>query len=259
MLTAVDSKGQMVLQPSRRRDSTRRAPSSRPDRSRPDQGRPDQGRPDQGGRRAAAKRWSAITVAGLAAAGLTTLIMQGFLDNSIDKADTTTEPAAGASGAATVPAGTGAKATGVFGGERRTVLHLAEVDKNLYLNRSGELAAHENADARSEFALLPAESGHFIESLAATSSGERQCLRVEPQDDDAGAITLGGCAPNTATRFDLVPTGKRDTHGHPTFTIHDQTNGAVEWSSVRSQLYLKPKGDTPVGTTVSFADRGALR
>ena len=214
--------------------STRRRPTARARGSRPP--------------RAAMKWWSAIAVAGLVAAAVTTLTVQALLglapEEPISDATSTTAPAP-------------VKADGVFGGRRRTLLHLAPADLNLYVTDEGRLKVHAGTGARSEFVLVPSGSAYLIETLAPTASTDRRCLGTGPSTGDVTVLTLGTCAPGPATQFRFVPTGKHDRDGHPTFAIQNQAHGDVEWSQVRKMLYLSPAGGTR--TTVSFTDRGAVR
>ncbi|MEV4641310.1 serine/threonine-protein kinase [Actinoplanes sp. NPDC049548] len=156
-------------------------------------------------------------------------------------------------------------ATGIFSGERRTVVHLVEVDRELTAGSGAPRAAAPAGKEGLEitgtpeemFALVPYGNDHLVRAVGPAAAPGRECLHVEEPVLGTSAVSVKDCTPGPATLFTLVPTGHSD--GGPTFLISSQGRGELQWSTVRKELYVQPVGSGPITTTFRFVDQGPLR
>ena len=170
-------------------------------------------------------------------------------------------PAASGSGGPSVtapapaPARTGTPA--ILAGERRTLIHVVEIDRDLAVPSPGEVVTSDGTGKDALFALLPTGVDHLIQSLA-PGGGEPSCLGVKVHDDRASSLVATACDATKATLFSIGETGDKDDKNRPTYTIYNDAHGYVQWWDDRSEIYVQPTGDGPPGTTFSFVDRGPV-
>jgi eukaryotic-like serine/threonine-protein kinase len=145
----------------------------------------------------------------------------------------------------------------VLAGTRRTLLHLAEADKDLALPVGGTAKASDGTKAESVFALEPLGSGSYlIHSEQPAANGHARCLGV--REATGGASTLVGtdCDTERQTVFELVASGRMDDKGRPTYVIRNTHYGAVQFLDRTSTVYVEQGEGNAPSTTFSFVDRG---
>ncbi|XVV15776.1 serine/threonine-protein kinase [Actinoplanes sp. CA-131856] len=192
---------------------------------------------------------AAVVVFALAAGGA------GFaLRNRHSEAAT---PAPASSSPAPAPAATGLP--GILAGKRRTLLHLANVDKDLYLPQNAPAKAGGGTTPESVFMLIPHGEQFQIASAVPTLSGERRCLGIEPSDTRASsALVPLDCAVSDETLFAVSATSELDDKNRPTYSLISEPYGIVQWSEDDARLYVELAGDFPATIPFSFVDRGPV-
>jgi hypothetical protein len=149
----------------------------------------------------------------------------------------------------------------ILRGNRRTLIHLAEIDRDLSLDRHAyEVEASDGTGVRSLFVLVPVGVDYLIKSLRSEGhpgDGET-CLGVKVIPDKASSLVVAECSPSKATLFALSPTGARDDKGRPTYHVVNETYGFVQWSKGRKAVIVEEVGDATPTASFSFVDRGAI-
>ena len=164
------------------------------------------------------------------------------------------------------PTGKPALATGVFGGERQTLIHIVEAKGELGFGDSGrwQVAAAEQdgldlvGAPEQMFALVPYGNKHLVRAVRPAGGKDPGCLAVDAPDLDTSTVSVRACTPGPATLFTLIPTGRKDG-GEATFLISNQDGGELQWSTANKELYVRPVGTGPITTTFTFLDQGPLR
>ena len=145
----------------------------------------------------------------------------------------------------------------ILRGERRTLIHFAEIDRDLSLDRHwNEVEVSDGKGARSQFVLLPSGRKHLIKSLRSEGYPDDAdtCVGVRVAASKPSILVVANCLPTPATEFTLTPTGGRDDQGRPTYHLSNDTYGTVQWSAERKALYVEKSTPT---ASFSFVDRGA--
>ncbi|MEV6597845.1 serine/threonine-protein kinase [Actinoplanes sp. NPDC051346] len=145
----------------------------------------------------------------------------------------------------------------IFAGNRRALLHLAEIDRDLALPEKGPARASAGTGDDALFSLDPVGVDYLIKSVVPDKDGER-CLGVRVDPAGPGSLTATDCEVTKATLFVITPTGEKDDKGRPTYSLSNAEYGLVQWSEERRAVYVEHPDDFPDDLTVSFVDRGAL-
>ncbi|MFD0968047.1 serine/threonine-protein kinase [Plantactinospora endophytica] len=149
----------------------------------------------------------------------------------------------------------------IFQGNRRTLIHLAEIDRDLALDyHSYEVAASDGTGMKSQFVLVPTGVDYLIRSLRGEGRADNPetCLGVKITPDVGGSLVAADCIPTQATLFSLSATGARDDKNRRTYHIYNERYGFVQWSAERRAVYVEQVGDATPTASFSFVDRGAL-
>jgi hypothetical protein len=152
------------------------------------------------------------------------------------------------SGSAGDPGGT----TAILDGQRRTLLHVREVNKDLSLAADG--TATVSGGGRSAFTLIRSGDLYLIRSHEPIRDA-RPCLEVRrtPRVD---RLVAGGCTESDATLFHLGVTGRTDELGRPTYYLKNTRYGTVQWSSDRSEVFVEPTEPDQIDTSFVLVDQG---
>ncbi|WDZ83771.1 serine/threonine protein kinase [Micromonospora cathayae] len=144
----------------------------------------------------------------------------------------------------------------MLAGQRRILLHLVEIDRDLTLPFDGQVHVGDGTGADALFMLDPVGVDYMIKSLN-PDVAHRPCLGVKI--DSAGYASLVGtdCQPTEATLFGITREG-RDDKGRTSYSIISDTYGVVQWSPDEKKIYVEHLGDAEIGTTFSLVDRGAI-
>ncbi|WP_422770505.1 serine/threonine-protein kinase [Plantactinospora sp. WMMC1484] len=151
--------------------------------------------------------------------------------------------------------------TPILQGSRRTLIHLAEIDRDLALDyHSYEVEASDGTGVRSQFVLVPFGVNHMIRSLRGEGRDDNPetCLGVKIASDGPSSLVAAECIPTRATLFSLAPTGERDDKNRRTYHIRSEAYGFVQWSAARRTVYVEEVGDATPTASFSLVDRGAL-
>ncbi|MEV4702808.1 serine/threonine-protein kinase [Actinoplanes sp. NPDC049316] len=196
------------------------------------------------GRRRAAVAGAALAV--LAGAGLAVNALTG--DGGEPAAVVRTD----ATAATTAPRTPGPLAAG-----RRGVLHLVEVDDDVWIfpnggevSRTGEVGG---AERESHFTLVPYGAGYQIKWL--TGDFGEMCLGVRVNPGADGVLVTAPCRRTDATAFTFTATGKKDARGRAAYHIANPAFGTLEWSQESSRVVVR-KDDDDARTSFTFVDRG---
>ncbi|SNY47436.1 serine/threonine protein kinase [Paractinoplanes atraurantiacus] len=180
----------------------------------------------------------------------------GFvLRNRHSDAATSPPPPSASVSPAPAPAATGLP--GILAGKRRTLLHLANVDKDLYLPQNAPARAGGGTTPESVFILIPHGEQYQIASAVPTLSDERRCLGIKPSETRASSeLVPTDCAVSDKTLFGLSATSELDDKNRPTYSLVSEPYGIVQWSEDDARLYVELAGDFPASVPFSFVDRG---
>ncbi|AVT37489.1 serine/threonine-protein kinase [Plantactinospora sp. BB1] len=151
--------------------------------------------------------------------------------------------------------------TPILQGTRRTLIHIAEIDRDLALDlHSYEVEASDGTGTKSQFALVPMGVEYLIKSLRGEGRADdsETCLGVKITLDGPSSLVAAACNPTQATLFSLDRTGARDDKNRPTYYLHNETHGFVQWSTQRKAVIVEWVGDATPSSTFSLVDRGAL-
>jgi eukaryotic-like serine/threonine-protein kinase len=147
---------------------------------------------------------------------------------------------------------------GVLAGKRRTLLHMAAVDRDLALPQNAPARAGGGTTPESMFVLVRSGSGVQIRSVVNTLGDDTRCLAVEPDDNGPAALGPGGCEKNDRNVFRLTATGSTDEKNRLTYTMSNERYGIVQWSESRRAVYVEEAGDFPASLEFSLVDRGSV-
>ncbi|TCC00507.1 serine/threonine protein kinase [Micromonospora zingiberis] len=191
-----------------------------------------------------------------------------------DAAPTSTGPARSGSSADLTSTGEGgpsatpsAGVTGILSGKRRTMLHIAEIDRNLSMNYRGEVRVGDGTGPEALFVLEPSGGSDYMIKSLNPEIDDPSCLGVKAQPDGLSTLVAADCVAGPATLFSvaraelfaIVPSGGvEDDQGRPTHVLHNGEHGFVQWSRSRKVIYLDAVGYGTLDTTFSLVDRGAL-
>lgn len=146
---------------------------------------------------------------------------------------------------------------GILQGRRRTLLHMANIDRDLALPQNAPAKAGGGTTPESVFVLHPRGDAYLIASTVAGLTGEVRCLGIQPSESRASSdLVPTGCSASDKTLFSLSPTGERDDKDRPTYTLANEAYGVVQWSEDDARLYVELAGDFPASIPFSFVDRG---
>ncbi|MFI5927021.1 serine/threonine-protein kinase [Micromonospora sp. NPDC051543] len=143
----------------------------------------------------------------------------------------------------------------ILTGQRRILLHLVEVDRDLKLPFHGELEAGDGTGKDALFVLEPVGVDFMIKSLN-PDIGHRPCLGVKIDSKGYASLVGAECYASAATVFALSRAGK-DDKGRTSYSIISDEYGVVQWSPTKKAIYVEHLGDAPIDTTFSLVDRGA--
>ncbi len=213
--------------------------------------------------RAGRRGWLPSALA--AAAVLVVLVAAGLAGVKLvrdrgDNAGTSPQAAAQPSAARPAPSPSDPNAS-ILRGNRRTLIHIAEIDKDLALDYHWyEVEASDGTGARSQFVLIPMGVDYLIKSLRGEGRADdsETCLGVKVDPDEASTLVAASCTPTQATLFSLSPTGTKDDKGRPTYYLRNESYGFVQWSTERKVVYVQEVGDATPSASFSLVDRGAL-
>jgi hypothetical protein len=160
---------------------------------------------------------------------------------------------------AATPAASGAGPRAILAGTRRTLLHLAEADKDLALPATGSAKASDGTGADAVFILEPLGAGtdYLIHSTKPAANGNDRCVGVKAAASGASSLVSADCNTYRQMVFDITASGQTDDKGRPTYVIRNRHYGAVRFSARTSSVSVGPTGDGAAATTFSFVDRGA--
>jgi eukaryotic-like serine/threonine-protein kinase len=147
------------------------------------------------------------------------------------------------------------------GANRRTLIHVAEIDRDLSLDRHWyEVTASDGTGPNSLFVLEPAGVDYLIRSLRSDGHPQdaKTCVGVRLVPGDGAWLQAADCRRSAATLFSLTPTGGTDDKGRPRFSIHNAEYGYALWDAKQRKIAVDEIGDVKPQTTFSFVDRGPL-
>jgi hypothetical protein len=168
-----------------------------------------------------------------------------------------TGPGAGSASPATAPSPVQTGTPAILAGDRRTLIHFVEIDRDLALPFPDEVVASDGTGKDALFALVPMGVDFLIQSQQPTGR-EPLCLGAKVIPGDAAELVATECAATKATMFSISPTGAEDDKGRPTYTIYNDAHGTLQWRDRKPEVYLQFLGDADTDTTFSFVDRGPL-
>ncbi|UQU61915.1 serine/threonine protein kinase [Couchioplanes caeruleus] len=149
-----------------------------------------------------------------------------------------------------------APAPAFLAGGRRGVLHLVEVDDDVWIFPNGgevsRTAEIGGVDDESHFTLVPSGAGYQIKWL--TGEFGVRCLGVRVTPGADGVLVTAPCRQNDATTFTFTPTGKKDGAGRPAYRVANPAYGTLEWSQNGSRVVVRRDDDAR--TSFTFVDRG---
>ncbi|MEV4703070.1 serine/threonine-protein kinase [Actinoplanes sp. NPDC049316] len=185
----------------------------------------------------------------------------GLLVANADSGDRGASPTPAASGGAR-PSGSPAPAAAptnpeaILAGSRRTLLHMAEIDRDLALPATGAARASDGTSEDAQFVLEPYGVDYLIKSVRPSAGGRERCLGVRADPDGPASLVATECTSAKATIFEIGEAGGKDDKGRPTYVISNDTYGLVQWSESSRTVYVQEIGDAEVDLTFSFVDRG---
>jgi hypothetical protein len=149
-------------------------------------------------------------------------------------------------------------ALGILNGQRRTLLHVAEIDRDLSVDGDGRVHVGDGTGPEAVFVLQPFGVDYMIKSLN-PEIAHRPCLGVKRQPSTSSSLVGADCVATQATLFSIRPLEEsKDDQGRPTHVLYNEEHGFVQWSRSRRVIYVEFIGDGEVDTTFSLVDRGAV-
>lgn len=144
----------------------------------------------------------------------------------------------------------------MLAGQRRILLHVVEIDRDLSLPFDGELEVGDGTGKDALFVLEPAGVDYMIKSVN-PDIAHRPCLGVKLDSEGYKSLVGAECRPTAATLFGISREGK-DDKGRTSYAIVSDEYGVVQWSPSKKEIYVEFLGDAPIDTTFSLVDRGAV-
>ncbi|MEU8111250.1 protein kinase [Micromonospora sp. NPDC048947] len=144
----------------------------------------------------------------------------------------------------------------MLAGQRRILLHVVEIDRDLSLPSHGELEVGNGTGKDALFVLEPVGVDYMIKSVN-PEIAHRPCLGVKVDSEGYSALVGADCRPTKATLFAMSREG-RDDKGRPSYAIISEEYGPVQWSPTKKEIFVEFLGDAPLNTTFSLVDRGAV-
>jgi len=158
--------------------------------------------------------------------------------------------------ASTAPSPVVSGLPGILAGDRRALLHLANIDRDLALPQNAPAKAGGGTTPESVFFLVPKGSSYQIRSEVGDLAGAPRCLAVKEDPDGPASLGPGPCTDPKTTLFRLTRNDTSDEKNRPTYTMSNEEYGIVQWSETRRAIYVEEAGDFPASIEFSFVDRG---
>ncbi|MEU8422296.1 serine/threonine-protein kinase [Micromonospora sp. NPDC048835] len=171
-------------------------------------------------------------------------------------APSTTASAAASATPSVSPSRSADPTRAILAGQRRILVHVVEIDRDLSLPSHGELEVGDGTGKSGLFVLEPVGVDYMIRSVN-PEIAHRPCLGVKQNSKGDRSLVGADCRPTAATVFVISPEGE-DDKGRPSYTISNDEHGVVQWSPTRKEIYVEFLGDAPIDTTFSLVDRGAV-
>ncbi|RAO36796.1 Non-specific serine/threonine protein kinase [Micromonospora saelicesensis] len=169
-------------------------------------------------------------------------------------AATTSTPASGKPSASSSASADPTQA--MLAGQRRILLHVVEIDRDLSLPSHGEVEVGNGTGKDALFVLEPVGVDYMIKSVN-PEIAHRPCLGVKLDSQGYKSLVGADCRPTKATLFAIDRDGK-DDKGRPSYAIISDEYGPVQWSPTKREIFVEFLGDAPLITTFSLVDRGAV-
>ncbi|MGW3785108.1 serine/threonine protein kinase [Micromonospora chokoriensis] len=141
-------------------------------------------------------------------------------------------------------------------GQRRFLLHVVEIDRDLSLPSHGELEVGDGTGKDALFVLEPVGVDYMIKSVN-PDIAHRPCLGVKLDAKGYKSLVGAECYATAATLFGIAREGK-DDKGRTSYSLINEEHGVVQWSPTKKEIYVEFLGDAPIDTTFSLVDRGAV-
>ncbi|MEV4821461.1 serine/threonine-protein kinase [Micromonospora sp. NPDC049274] len=154
------------------------------------------------------------------------------------------------------PSASGDPSRAILAGQRRILLHVVEVDRDLSLPSYGELETGDGTGKDALFVLEPVGVDYMIKSVN-PEIAHRPCLGVKIDAKENKLLVGTDCRPTAATLF-AISSEAKDDKGRTSYVISNDEYGVVQWSPTRKHIYVEFLGDAPIDTTFSLVDRGAV-
>jgi hypothetical protein len=146
----------------------------------------------------------------------------------------------------------------ILDGHRRTLLHMANIDRDLALPQNAPAKAGGGTTPESLFVLVPSGENYRIKSAVTDLAGHDRCLGVNPDPRHSAGLSPTGCDSSDRTLFSLRPTGQTDEKNRPTYSMTNDPYGIVQWNENDREVYVEESGDFPAAIEFSFVDRGSI-
>ncbi|MFI2710712.1 serine/threonine-protein kinase [Micromonospora sp. NPDC018662] len=143
----------------------------------------------------------------------------------------------------------------MLAGQRRLLLHVVEIDRDLSLPFDGKLTVGDGTGKDALFVLEPVGVDYMIRSVN-PDVAHRPCLGVKLDAEGYASLVGAECEPTGATMFGISPEGK-DDKARTSYSIFNDKYGLVQWDDTEKEIYVQEMGDAPIDTTFSLVDRGA--
>ncbi|WP_433314273.1 serine/threonine protein kinase [Micromonospora sp. CA-269861] len=225
--------------------------------------------------RANSRRRRLLTALGVTAAVIAVLVpaslfgpklLRGQSNPDPDGSTTTGSPAASGPTAATPTPTSGTPTASpsasvdptraMLAGQRRFLLHVVEINRDLSLPSHGEVEVGDGTGKDALFVLEPVGVDYMIKSVN-PDIAHRPCLGVKIDSEGYASLVGADCQPTKATVFAMSREGK-DDKGRTSYSIINDEYGVVQWSPSKKVIYVEFLGDAPIDTTFSLVDRGAV-
>ncbi|BAL90358.1 putative serine/threonine protein kinase [Actinoplanes missouriensis 431] len=155
------------------------------------------------------------------------------------------------------PATAAEKLAAILRGNRQTLIHVAEINRDLALEKNDyEVLAGDGTGAKSLFALESLGVDYMIRSMG--DPADDRCIGVKIIPDKDSQLVPAECNATKATVFSLIKTKETDDQGRPTYWIYNDSYGYVQWNPDTEALFVEEVGDAYPLSTFSFVDRGPV-
>ncbi|WP_306205865.1 serine/threonine-protein kinase [Actinoplanes sp. RD1] len=145
----------------------------------------------------------------------------------------------------------------MLNGDRKILLHLADIDRDLELPVAERAKPGGGTTPESVFTLVPSGVDHLIRSAVPDYQGAPRCLGVKLDPQGSASLVETGCGVTKATLFHLSRNEHLDEQGRPTYAIVNDAYGIVQWNERDREIYVEEAGDGPNDIAFSLVDRGA--